>query len=273
MFVELSEATWHRLTADQIYRTLNTSPEGLETSQIQKRLKIHGRNRPPQPSRHVIRRMVYYLFGGFGTLLLVAAILVLIAWKPLGSPPAPANLALGVVLLLIFASQATFNAYQDWSTSSIMSSIKTMLPEQTLVVRDGNSIRIPVVEIVPGDMVQIAMGDKIPADIRLLQVTSELKFDRSILTGESFAVEGAVDMTSDNYLESNNIALQSTVCVAGSGSGVCVATGVTTAFARIASLSGKTRTVSTTLQKELFRFVIIIVVLALSTGALILILW
>lgn len=123
------------------------------------------------------------MFGGFGSLLLVAGILVLVSYKPLGQPPALANLALGIVLLTVFVIQAFFNGWQDFSSSRVMDSIKTMLPDDCLVIRGGEQTRIAARDLVPGDVVLIRQGNKIPVDARLVQVSIDLKFDRSILTG------------------------------------------------------------------------------------------
>lgn len=124
-----------------------------------------------------------YFFGGFGSILLIAGILVFIAWKPLGNPPAEANLALACVLIAVFVIQAAFNAWQDWSSARVMASIGTMLPDQCIVVRDGSRASISVLDLVPGDIVVIQQGNKLPADVRFVEVSSDAMFDRAVLTG------------------------------------------------------------------------------------------
>ena len=76
-----------------------------------------------------------------------------------------------------------------------------MLPSEVIVLRGGNWSSVPASVLVPGDIVQIRAGNKIPADLRLCEVSSDLRFNRSILTGESDAVKGSVNSTSDNFLE------------------------------------------------------------------------
>jgi sodium/potassium-transporting ATPase subunit alpha len=125
-----------------------------------------------------------YLFGGFGTILLGGGILVFIAWKPLGDPPAEANLALALVLIVVWIINAAFNAWQDWSSSRVMASITTMLPDQCIVTRDNNPAYLSALDLVPGDLIQIKQGNKLPADVRLIQTSADAKFDRSILTGK-----------------------------------------------------------------------------------------
>jgi sodium/potassium-transporting ATPase subunit alpha len=128
-----------------------------------------------------------YFFGGFGSLLFCGSILVFIAWKPLGQPPAVANLALALVLLAVFLIQAAFNAWQDWSSSRVMASITMMLPDDCLVIRDNTQKWTTAVDLVPGDCIKIKQGNKLPADVRFVEVSTDAKFDRSVLTGKVFA--------------------------------------------------------------------------------------
>lgn len=199
---------------------------------------------------------------------------MILSYKPLGEPnPSLINLALGIVLIIVVVIQAVFAAYQDWSTSRVMKSIKNMLPSETLVIRDGQVQKIPATDLVVGDLVQINMGSKVPSDLRLVEVTSDMKFDRSILTGENAPVTATVEATDDNYLETQNIALLGTHCTNGSGKGVVVATGDKTVFGKIAKLSTATDSEPTILQKEITRFVTIIAGLSISTGIVLMILW
>lgn len=156
--------------------------------------------------------------------------------------PEAANLALAVVLLLVIVIQAVFNAWQDHVTSQVMASISNLVGAEALVLRDGTIITVAASELVPGDVVkvrlcflfvyypnilvnsgltlllllflwlftQITLGCKLPADLRLIEISSDLKFDRSILTGESDAIPATIDSTDCNFLETRNVALQGT---------------------------------------------------------------
>lgn len=108
-----------------------------------------------------------------------------------------------------------------------------------------------------GDIVLLQLGAKVPADIRLIEVSSDLKFDRSILTGESLAVGATLDSTDENFMETRNVALQGTLCTEGSGVGVVVGRGNDTIFGRIAEAAGGKRPVRSTLEVEIARFVLI----------------
>ncbi len=103
----------------------------------------------------------------------------------MGNPnPQASNLALALVLLVVVFLQAAFNAWQDFSTSRVMASIKGMLPADVVVLRDGVQTSLPAASLVPGDIVNLVMGQKVPADVRLIDVSGDLRFDRSVLTGE-----------------------------------------------------------------------------------------
>lgn len=116
-----------------------------------------------------------------------------------------------------------------------MASISTMLPEQCVVLRDGERKSIEGKDIVPGDVLQINMGNKLPADVRFVQVSSDARFDRAILTGETNPLLASVKSTDDNYLETACMGLAGTHCVSGTALGVVVSTGDRTVFGRVSS--------------------------------------
>lgn len=185
LFTDLAGLEWHSLSIDELTRRLSvTLNQGLSSDQVTRRLSEHGKNKMSKPPSGLFGKIMGYFFGGFGSILLVAAVLVFIAWRPLGNPPAVANLLLACVLVAVFVLQAAFNAWQDWSSSRVMASIGTMLPDQCIVVRDGSQANISSLEMVPGDVVIIKQGNKLPADVRFVEASSDAMFDRSILTGK-----------------------------------------------------------------------------------------
>ncbi|KAL3479009.1 hypothetical protein BJX99DRAFT_268860 [Aspergillus californicus] len=269
----IAELDYHLLSVGELQQRLSTSPQGLQNEQISPRVAEYGKNQPSPPPPRWFQTTMGYIFGGFGSILLGGGVLVFIAWKPLGDPPAEANLALAIVLVAVWLVQAAFNAWQDWSSSRVMASITTMLPDQCIALRSGNMTYLNVVDLVPGDLIQIKQGNKLPADVRFTQVSTNAKFDRSILTGESEPVSGTVESTNNNYLETANIGLQGTYCVSGTAIGLVVGTGDQTVFGRIASLSSGRRTELTPLQKEILRFVLIIVSFIVTFVIIIIIVW
>jgi sodium/potassium-transporting ATPase subunit alpha len=130
-----------------------------------------------------------------------------------------------------------------------MASITGMIPAESLVLRDGQNKKVPATELVVGDIVYLALGNKCPADLRLLHCSGDLKFDRSVLTGESESISATPENSDPNFMESKNIALQGTHVVSGNGVGLVIQTGDRTVFGRIAKLSSSERSGRTTLQK------------------------
>ena len=272
--VDLQNLDWHKIDVLELSRRLETSDQlGMQPAAAASRLSKEGKNRLSPVSKKWLQRIFWYIFGGFGSLLVVAAILTFISWKPLGQPPQESTLALAIVLLAVDAIQAAFNAYQDYSTTKTMNSITGMLPSDVIVVRGGQHITVKAEDIVTGDLVQIRMGNKIPADLRIVECSADLRFDRAVLTGEAEPIAGTVGMTDDNFLETKNIALQGTLVVGGNGMGVVVQTGDRTVFGRISVLSQGKKAEKTTLEVEILRFVKIIVSLALATCIIVIILW
>lgn len=270
----LADTEWHTLSLDEIQSRLSTSlQKGLVGQEVSQKLKEYGPNKPSPPPGHLTKDIIGYLFGGFGSVLLIGGILVTITYEPLGEPPLTANLALAIVLYAVFVIQALFNAWQDWSSSRTMASITGMLPDESFVLRDGNRVEVLASDIVPGDILYIKSGNKLPADVRFFEASSDAKFDRSILTGESAPVPGAVDATDVNYLETNNIGMAGTHCISGSAMGVCVSTGDKTVFGKIAKLTSTPKTGMSLLQKEILRFIIIICSMMVFFNIVVIICW
>ncbi|KAK4222517.1 hypothetical protein QBC38DRAFT_80396 [Podospora fimiseda] len=273
-FPDLADLEWHTISPDEAIRRLSTSPEqGLSQDQIKRRTTEYGKNTPSPPESHRFKQIFGYFFKGFGSVLLVGSILVFVAWKPLGQPPQSANLALAIVLLAVFFIQAAFNMWQGWSSSRVMASIKNMMPEDCLVIRDSVQVSIMAADIVPGDILLIKAGNKLPADVRFVQVSSDAKFDRSILTGESVPLAATVNATDKNYLETKNIGLQGTHCSSGICTGVVVSTGNRTVFGRIAKLTNEPKKGLTPLEREVLSFVYVICSIMIAMIVLVVILW
>ncbi|KAH7123185.1 hypothetical protein EDB81DRAFT_913393 [Dactylonectria macrodidyma] len=237
------------------------------------RLGRDGNNSLPHPKTNYIKRTLKYIFGGFCSVLWVGAIIFFLCWQPLSNPPSAQNLSLAVLILIVIFLQAGFSAFQDWSTAKTMNAILDLLPSYALVKRDGDLKSLPTISLVAGDVVHLQVGDKVPADLRLISHSGDIRFDRSVLTGESDEIEGAVDPTDRNFLESRNIALMGTTVMNGNGVGVIVLTGGRSVMGRIASSTAGVKDSAALIQREITRFVKIIVCMTIFLALLILVTW
>lgn len=263
---------FHELGPDHICQQLNVlRSQGLSESAAAKRLQRDGRNMLPHPKTNYGRKLVGYVFGGFCSVLWVSVGIFFLCWRPLSNPSLATNLALAILVVVVILLQAGFSAFQDWSTQRTMKSTD-LLPSEALVLREGQLRKLVAAELVSGDVVQLQMGNKVPADMRILEHSGDLRFDRAVLMGESDEVESAVDAT-DNVLESRNMALMGTLVVNGSGAGVVVLTGPQSVMGRIAKATAAGGKRPTLIQSEIWRFVRIIVALTVVLALAILLAW
>ncbi|KAG9814112.1 putative Na/K ATPase alpha 1 subunit, partial [Aureobasidium melanogenum] len=265
---------FHILDSQSVLHGLSSSELGLTPEYASTRLATDGKNMLPRRRQNYAKKLFEYVFGGFCSVLWVGVIIFFICWKPLGNPdPQAYNLGLAILVLIVIFLQACFSAFQDWSTGRTMNAILDLLPADALVVRGGQTTKVPSTDLVVGDIVKISIGNKVPADIRLLATSGDVRFDRSMLTGESDEIEGAVDSTDKNFLETRNIGLMGTMVTNGSATGVVVLTGKNTCMGRISSAMAGAKEETTLIQKEINRFVIIIVCLTVVLALAILLTW
>ncbi|KAK3829497.1 MAG: hypothetical protein JOS17DRAFT_216555 [Linnemannia elongata] len=270
-----SAVDFHKLSESEINLRFNSDPtSGLTQPEAGRRLKANGLNTLDSPKPNYFKMVLGYTFGGFCSILWIGVITFLICWQPPLSPtPNVTNLALAILVLFVIILQAGFSAFQDFSTAKVMSSILDMIPADCHVIRDGQLVKIPASGLVVGDRVHLSLGNKVPADLRLLQASSDTRFDRAVLTGESEAIEASTTATDDNFLESKNIAFMGTHVVQGSCVGVVILKGNDTLMGRINKLTTGRKPKKTIIQREITRFIQIIIALTVSLILVITIAW
>ncbi|KAG0227622.1 hypothetical protein BGW42_002795 [Actinomortierella wolfii] len=253
-----STLDFHKLTTLELQLRFNSNEAlGLENSEAKRRLAAHGQNKLDHIKPNLWKKLFWYIFGGFCSVLWVGVITFFICWQPpLSNPPAPMFLALAILVV-----------------PRVMASILDMIPAECLVKRDGQLLKIPATDLVVGDLVQLNLGNKVPADLRLISCTADARFDRSVLTGESEAIEASTEMTDDNFLESTNIAFMGTHLIQGSCVGMVTLKGNDTLMGRINRLTNGRKEKKTIIQLEIKRFVRIIVCLTVFLAILILTVW
>ncbi|CAF0847481.1 unnamed protein product [Didymodactylos carnosus] len=187
--------------------------------------------------------------------------------------PDPTNLGLGVVIILVILLNACFNFYQEVKSIKIVASFSKMIPEKAIVHRNGIEEEIMADELVPGDIVSIHMGDKVPADCRLITCEG-LQVNNSDLTGESEPIRCTTKCTNLNYLESTNLIFYSSLVVQGSAEGIVISTGDKTVLGQVGKLTrGSGSSDITALHREINRFVLFIICAALTAIIAIWITW
>ncbi len=243
---------------EEVFTDLGASSNGLSSEEAKKRLKKYGYNKLTEKRQiPLIHKFVKHLRDLFGILLLVAAVLSYIS----GSPEL-ALIILGVVFLNIFVSM-----FQESRAEKAMETLKSWMPEYAKVIRDGELKRILVKEIVPGDIIYLEEGDRVPADARLLEAF-DLWTNNVPLTGESEPQPRSaetVKTVEKAYLYSPNLVFMSTSVAKGQGKAVVYATGMETQFGKIASLTQTIQEEDSPLQKEIaltakYDFIIAVVV-------------
>jgi sodium/potassium-transporting ATPase subunit alpha len=195
------------------------------------------------------------------------------------------NLYLGVVLYAVVIVTCTVTFLQDKATADVLASIQVrelkraafaarahslpmlytqgMMASSSAVIRDGAEKRIDPTTLVPGDIVRLCLGDRVPADLRIIY-TADLKTESSSLTGEPDAIAATVVAVHEAPIECRNVVFSSSLVMNGEGYGVVIKTGDNTMIGSIASLAAGsgTGTQETLLEKEVHRFVNFIALIA-----------
>ncbi|KAG1941194.1 sarcoplasmic/endoplasmic reticulum calcium ATPase [Pimephales promelas] len=234
---------------------------GLSPDQFKKNLEKFGYNELPAEEGKTIWELIVEQFEDLlvRILLLAACISFVLAWFEEGEETVTAFVEPFVILLILIAN-AIVGVWQERNAESAIEALKEYEPEIGKVYRsDRKSVqRIKAREIVPGDIVEVSVGDKVPADIRLTSIRSTtLRVDQSILTGESVSVikhtEIVPDLRAVNQ-DKKNMLFSGTNIAAGKAIGVAVATGVATEIGKIRDQMAATEQEKTPLQQKLDEF-------------------
>jgi len=260
----------HRVPIEELYKRFTTNPDrGLTADQAKKGLELHGPNAlTPPPTTPEWVKFCQNLFSGFACLLWLGAILCFIAYGIQASAyeePPDDNLYLGIVLTAVVTVTGIFSYYQESKSAKIMESFKNLVPQYALVRRNGEKISIEAKDLTLGDIVEVKFGDRLPADLRVIESKS-FKVDNSSLTGESEPQSRGPEFTHENPLETKNLAFFSTNAVEGTCVGMVVNIGDNTVMGRIAGLASGLDTGDTPIAKEIAHFIHIITGVAVFLG-------
>ncbi|MEJ1297839.1 MAG: cation-transporting P-type ATPase [Candidatus Sedimenticola sp. (ex Thyasira tokunagai)] len=237
---------WHTLESEKVFSHLDTNSEGLTSDDVQQRLDRYGYNRLPEikPPSALMRLLLQ-----FHNLLIYVLIGAGIVTVMLGHI-VDAGVIFGVVVI-----NAVIGFIQEGKAENALRAIKQMLSLQAMVIRNGHRITIPADQLVPGDIVALQSGDKVPADLRLFQLKN-LQIQEAILTGESVAVEKSTLPVANDAVLGDRIcmAYSGTLVTYGQGTGVVVATGGLTEIGCISTLVAHVEKITTPMLRQMDQF-------------------
>ncbi len=235
---------WHELEESRVVKELKSREEGLTGKEAEARLNVYGMNELKQEKK--ISRLEIFIsqFRNILVIILIAAAIISYLFVPEGAIDA-------VIILLIVVLNAVFGYMQEYKAEKAVEALKKLTVPQADVIRDGRRLEVDSRLLVPGDIVVIEEGTRIPADIRLLEVV-DLRMDEASLTGESNPVGKQASRIRDCQLaERKNMVYMGTLATYGRAKGIVVTTGMNTEMGRIARLIEDVEEEATPLQQRL----------------------
>uniref|UniRef100_A0A7E4V984 Cation_ATPase_N domain-containing protein n=1 Tax=Panagrellus redivivus TaxID=6233 RepID=A0A7E4V984_PANRE len=244
--------------------------DGLSTIEARKRLKDGGANiiTPPKEEANIKLFMRQFLYK-FWVLLLGAAFLSLLTYfiHLYHGNNEPLNLYCAIILICIVVVMSFMSFWQEKKTMRVVSDFNNLLPQKCNVIRDCEEKTVACEELVVGDLVNVRAGQRIPADLRILQCNG-LKVECSAITGEQIPVAFTSEPAASHVsvFDAHNVAFKGSYCIEGDGFGVVIRTGHYTVLGNIADFQAQVVPTQSLLQAELAKFVQFISIIALSMG-------
>ena len=242
----LSQTNWHALPQSDVAHLLQTSGSGITEKEAAARLIRYGRNRLAPPKR---RSPLMRLLMQFHNILLYVIMASACITALLGHWVDTAVLMGAAVI------NAIIGFIQEGKAESALDAIRAMLSPHATVIRDGHRHEIDAAELVPGDAVVLVSGDRVPADLRLIQV-KELRIDEAALTGESIPVEKSDESVAIDAALGDRfgMAYSGTLVVYGQATGIVVGTGTATELGKINRMLSDIESLTTPLIRQIDRF-------------------
>ncbi|EXX85099.1 hypothetical protein BG53_09600, partial [Paenibacillus darwinianus] len=261
----MDQTMWHQLGQSALAEKLESNPQaGLTAAQAAERLNAYGRNELSEGKRISPLTLFLNQFKDFMVLVLVGATLLSgLLGEYLDA----------VTIVAIIVINGILGFVQEYRAEQSLRSLKALSAPTARVVRDGKVTEVPAALLVPGDIVLIESGDRIPADIRLLE-TNGLYAEESALTGESVPASKHTSTIAEVDLpagDMKNIGFMGTMVTRGTGRGIVVRTGMGTEMGKIAHLIAQTESMETPLQHRLEQLGKVLIVVALGLTVMVVI--
>lgn len=255
-------AEWHTMAPEAALEALRSGPSGLSEPEAARRLQQHGPNRLPQgPRRSALVRFLLQFHNLLIYVLLAAGALAAAIGHPTDA----------LVVLAVIVLNAVIGFVQEGRAETALEAIRGMIDPHASVVRGGRRMTIAADAVVPGDIVLLEAGDRVPADLRLVRARN-LRIDEAILTGESVPVDkGTAAVATGAALgDRPSMAFSGTFVTAGQATGVAAATGAQTELGRISGLIGAVEQPATPLVRQMDQFARQITLAVLAVSAVVL---
>ncbi|MHA1805754.1 MAG: cation-translocating P-type ATPase [Promethearchaeota archaeon] len=248
----------HCLTIEEISKALNVSIEkGLSEEEAKKRLEKYGSNELIQTKKISALQIFLNQFKDFLVYLLFFAIAIslIVGYYQLLRGEEASEFLDALVIFIILVVNAILGFYQEYKAEKSLESLKKIAPHKARVKRDGKEKEIEVKEVVPGDILHLVQGEKIPADARLFKAFS-LYADEAILTGESQPVHKTIDLVDENTIlaDRKNMVYSGTNITRGNGEAIVISTGMKTEIGKIAEKIQEEEPEPSPFQQEVDRF-------------------
>ncbi|MBS4062772.1 MAG: HAD-IC family P-type ATPase [Bacteroidetes bacterium] len=234
---------WHAIDYKEVLENFESSLQGLELEEVNKRRQKYGLNELKRKNKDGILKVLWRQINN-------PLIWVLIGSSTLAT--ALGKITDGMVVLAVVVVNSIIGFIQEYKAGKAIEALSNMVPENAMVIRNGNIITIPVSEIVPGDIVQVAAGDRIPADMRIIQ-QKNLQVEEAALTGESVPSQKTTEaVTPDAVIGDRKcMVFSGTLVVSGTATAVVVKTGMDTELGKISDMLNETVDLETPLTKKL----------------------
>lgn len=257
---------FYNLSTKQTLNKLETSSKGLTSTQVEERTKEFGLNEVAIQTKPIWKRILEPFLDIFMLVLIMAAGISIFHGDTLDA----------IIILVIVAINAIISYVQEYSTERILRELRNTNEQIVEVIRDGKNIELSFKQLVPGDIVILREGDKVPADGRIITATS-VRINESLLTGESLPIsknEQAINEEDLEAYEQSNMLFQGSFVVSGNLTMAVTSTGSNTEFGKLAKLSSEISSESPVQVKiNKLVFYIIIAALGLAVVAFVLSLW